>query len=289
MQEILMGLAFGLLILIGFIAWKMIQLKKEKAEAEKEGSIAEEEKRIASTQDQLAMDYIRSGILKLKSGGYRLLIELPSVNIDLMELEEKEVILQQYRQILNAIDFPFQYLQQSRIVDISEYLATLEGHARTEKNPLLKKQIEFYSEYLIELIRDRSVLTKKFYLVVPFDEAKETKNQSSYVAEKKKREEKKKKKEKKKNRELEEENDIYLEEKRFEKARKILYARGSMIERAFRRFDIAPKILNDKELLELLYTVYNKDRSVFQSLRNSNLDDYTSLRVKAQRRDRNEI
>ena len=62
-----------------------------------------------------------------------------------------------------------------------------------------------------------------------------------------------------------------------------------MIERAFRRFDIAPKILNDQELLELFYTVYNKDRSVIQSLRNTELNDYTSLRVKAQRRDRNEI
>lgn len=285
MDAILFGLALGLLVIIGIVVWKVIQMKKEK----EDGTENEKEKYIPTTQDQLALDYIRSGIFKLKSGGYRLLIELPSVNIDLMEPEEKEVILQQYRQILNAIDFPFQYLQQSRIVDISEYLATLEGYARTEKNPLLKKQIEFYTEYLVELIRDRSVLTKKFYLVVPYDEERESKNQSSYVVEKKKKEEKKKKKEQKKNREIEEENDIYLEEKRFEKARKILYARGSMIERAFRRFDIAPKILNDQELLELFYTVYNKDRSVFQSLRNTNLNDYTSLRVKAQRRDRNEI
>lgn len=285
MEVILIGLLIGLFIVIGVIVWKVLQLKKEKEESKE----SEKEKYVPTTQDQLALDYIRSGIFKLKSGGYRLLIELPSVNIDLMEPEEKEVILQQYRQILNAIDFPFQYLQQSRIVDISEYLATLEGYARTEKNPLLKKQIEFYTEYLIELIRDRSVLTKKFYLVVPYDEEKESKNHSSYVAEKKKKEEKKKKKAQKKNRELEEENDIYLEEKRFEKARKILYARGSMIERAFRRFDIAPKILNDQELLELFYTVYNKDRSVFQSLRDTNLTDYTSLRVKAQRRDRNEI
>lgn len=286
MTEILIGLAIGIIGLMGFIGFKMYQKRNEEVE-----EVDEKEKFIPTTQDQLALDYIRSGIVKLKSGGYRLLVEMPSVNIELMEPEEREVVLQQYRQVLNAIDFQFQFLQQSRIVDVSEYLSSLEGFARTEKNPLIKKQVEYYTEFLVELIRDRSVLTKKFYLVVPFDEEREQKNKSGYQAEKEKQKRKQMAKDKKKNpnREEEEENEIYLEEKRFEKARKMLYSRGTMVERAFRRFDIAPKILNDQELLELFYTAYNKDRSVIQSLRGTNLDDYTSLRVKAKRRDKNEI
>lgn len=293
MTEVLIGLVIGIVGLMGFVFFKMMKAKKENPEGK-----VEKEKFTPTSQDQLAFDYIRSGIVKLKSGGYRLLIELPSVNIELMEPQEKEVVLQQYRQILNAMDFPFQYLQQSRIVDIAEYLTSLEGFARKEQNPLIKKQVEFYSEFLIDLIRDRSVLTKKFYLVIPYDEDKETKNKSGYYAEvqKKKAKEKAKaeikaggKTKKKERDETPEENEVYIEEKRFEKARKMLYGRGAMVERAFRRFDIAPNILDDQELLELFYTAYNKDRSVIQSLRNTKISDQTSLRVKAQRRERNEI
>jgi hypothetical protein len=286
MTEILIGFALAITGAILYFGYKTYVSKELGEEA-----VDEKEKYIPTTQDQLAMDYIRSGVVRLKSGGYRLLLELPSVNIELMEPEEREVVLQQYRQVLNAIDFQFQFLQQSRIVDVSEYLSTLEGFARTEKNPLIQKQVEYYTEFLVELIRDRSVLTKKFYLVVPFDEEKESKNKSGYQAEKEKRKKKEmaKKKKDKIDVQKEEEDEIYLEERRFEKARKILYSRGAMIERAFRRFDIAPKILNDEELLELFYTAYNKDRSVIQSLKNKDIDDFTSLRVKAKRRDRNEV
>lgn len=286
MFEIIVGLSIFLIGFSGFLAFKWYQ--KKSAEDEE---LAEKEKFIPTTQDQLAIDYIRGGVVKLKSGGYRVLVELPSVNIELMESEEKEIVLQQYRQILNAIDFPFQILQQSRIVDISDYLSQLEGFASTEKNPLIKKQIEFYTEYLIDLIRDRSVLTKKFYFVVPYDEAKENQNKNNWYAQKQKQKEKEAQKNKKrKGKSFEEEEiDIYAEEKSFEKARKMLFARATMIERAFRRFDISPNILDDKELLELFYTVYNKDRSVIQSLRNANINDYTSIRVKAKRRNKNEV
>jgi len=223
------------------------------------------------------MDYIRSGIVKLKTGGYRLLIELPSINIELMEGEEREMVLQQYRQVLNAIDFPFQFLQQSRIVDVSEYLSMIEGKIRQEKNHLIQEQLRYYSNFLYELIRDRSVLTKKFFFVISFDEAKEEKKKQTYTAHKNKT---LKEKKRKKNTH---EDDVLEEEKRFEKARKQLYARGSLVERAFRRFGISPKILNDDELRDLFYTAYNKDRSVIQSLKNQELSDLTAIRVKAKR------
>lgn len=265
MGDIFMGVVLALFAFGGYLFY---QFKIKNKEGEKE-----EEKYIPTTQDHIALDYIRSGIVKLKTGGYRLVIELPSVNIELMEPEEKEMILQQYSQILNAIDFPFQYLQQSRIVDITEYLSTLEGHMVQEKNPLIQKQIEFYSNFLQDIIHDRSVLTKKFYITIPYDEEAEEKKKQGYTQQVNKKDESKKKI-------AEEEDDVYAEEKRFEKARKQLYSRGTMIDRAFRRFDISPKILDDKGLLELFYTAYNKDRSVTQSLKHQDISDFTTMRVK---------
>lgn len=277
MAVIFIGLLVGLICVGVFFGYKFY--KKKDAEVEEV-----EEKYIPTTQDHLALDYIRSGIVRLKNGGYRLLLEIPSVNIELMEGEEREGVLQQYRQILNAMEFPFQFLQQSRIVDVSEYISKLNGFSKAEKNPLIKKQTEYYTEFVEELIRDRSVLTKKFYLVVPYDEEKELKNKSGYQAEKERRKQKELAKNKKNAQQAEEEDEVFLEEKRFEKARKMLYSRGLMIEKAFRRFEISPKILDDQELLELFYTAYNKDRSVIQSLRNADINDFTTLRVKEKRR-----
>lgn len=242
----------------------------------------QQEKRIPTTQDQLAIDYIKGGIFKLKKGGYRLLVELPSVNIDLMEMSEKEIVLEQYRQILNAIDFPFQILQQSRLIDVSEYQSTLKAQMGKLNNLLLKKQLEYYYDFVDELIRERSILTKKFYIVCAFDDEKENKNRT-LLNDKKKAKKKKGKKVKMDEQALAEEA-FLLEEKQFEKAKKVLYQRGGMIDRLFRRFEINPKILNDQDVLELFYTSYNKDRSIVQSLRTKDLEDYTTLHVRTKRK-----
>lgn len=257
-------------VLIGGVGLTVYTLLGKKKEATKE-----EEKYVPTTQDQFPVDYIRSGIVKLKTGGYRIVIELPSINIDLMEAEEKQVILEQYRQILTSIVFPFQYLQQSRVVDISEYLDTLVKLKFTAKTNFIKSQLEFYSGYLVDLIKNRSILTKKFYFVIPYDEAREQKNKKNYTG---------KKETKKTKGSTEEKNDVYEEEQRFEKARKQLFNRAIEVERAFRRFEISPHILSDNELLDLFYTSYNKDRSVYQPLKDVDPSDYTSLNVTTKKR-----
>jgi hypothetical protein len=184
------------------------------------------------------------------------------------------VILEQYRQILSSIYFPFQFLQQSRIVDISEYLDTLKALKGTAKTNFIKNQLEFYSGYLTDLIKDRSVLTKKFYFVIPYDEARENRNKKKYSSTAKSKDKGKTQKGK-----TEEKVDDYADEQAFEKARKQLYTRATLVERAFRRFDIVPHVLTDSELLELYYTSYNKDRSVYQPMRDINPSDFTTFSV----------
>lgn len=256
---ILLLAAFGYVIFIMFF-------KNKKAQEDRE-------KHVPTTQDSLPFDYIRSGIVRLKNGGYRIAIEIPSINIDLMEASEKQNVLEQYREILNSIDFKFQFLQQSRIVDISEYLDTLENVRRNAKSAFIRKQLEYYSGYLIDLIKNRSILTKRFYIIIPYDEEKDKKKAKI-------NKENVGKNKKKTTNETVETNDVYDEEQRFDRARKQLYGRATLIERSFRRFEITPKILDDNELLDLFYTSYNKDRAVYQPLKDRNPADYTTIRVK---------
>lgn len=256
---------FVLLGIFGFFLFKFFVKGKEQEK--------EKEVKVPTTQDSLPFEYLRSGIVKLKNGGYRIIVELPSINIDLMEGSERQSVLEQYREILNSLDFSIQILQQSRIVDISDYLQKLETLKNGAKSNFVHKQLGYYSNYLVDLIKDRSILTKKFYVVIPYDEEKDLKREK--IAKKNN-----KRKVKQNIKTDTSENGIYEEEQRFEKAKKQLYSRATLIERSFRRFEITPTILNDNDLLDLFYTSYNKDRAVYQPIKDKNPADYTTVRVK---------
>lgn len=276
---ILIGFLGGLGI-AGFSGYKKMKTNAKERDEEKE-------KYIPTTQDQVPIEYIRSGVIKIKSGGYRIIVEMPSINIDLMDYNEKQHILRQYKEILTAIDFPFQILQQSRVVDIKDYLDQLDKTKALEDNLLIEKQLEYYQDFIKKMIKERSILTKKFFFIIPYDEKMELSKTTGYYAEKQKQrmkeQEKKIKEAKKKGIKLENEeenNEMIQEEKSFEKARKVLNGRGNLIMKAFKRFEISPRRLEDKEILDLYYTAYNKERSKIQSLNHVDIDDYLTINVK---------
>lgn len=233
----------------------------------------ETEKYIPTTQDNLPIDYIRDGIVKMKNGNFACVVKVPSINIELMEDDEKETVFGQYKQILGSISFPFQFLQQSRVADVSEYLNKLDRIRFETKNNFIKKQLDFYREYIDELVKTKSVLTKKFFIIIPFDEYKEKKQSSNssgslfdFSIKPKKKEEGSK-------------DSVIEEEKKFEIARRELLSRAGLIQRSFARFEIRPERLGDDEITELLYTSYNKNRSVYQPLMKGAVNEYSTIFV----------
>ncbi|PGK51553.1 hypothetical protein CN918_27565 [Priestia megaterium] len=247
----------------------------------KKTSTEDKEKYIPTTQNQIPIDNIRNGIIKLRNGGYRVVVEIPSVNTELMEAEEQDIVLNQYRQILNGTEFPFQILQQSRTVDISEYRKLLEKKMLESKNNLNRRLMVEFDVFLAQLIKERTIMTKKFFIVIPYDESREVKTVYATADGDKKK--KKKKKKAKVDEEALKKKNIAEEEKQFAKASKQLLLRAGTVERSFRQFDISPYRLNDGEIAELFYASYNKERSVYQPLNKKDPSDYTTLRVKTGR------
>ena len=258
------------LVVGGMVVFNNFKNKVDKAD--------DKEEYIPTTQDNLPIDYIRQGIIRMKNGSYAAVVKVPSINLELMEAEEKQVVHEQYKQILTSIDFPFQFLQQSRIVDVSDYLKKLEKIQQTNENQFARYQLEFYRDYVVDLVKTRSVLTKKFFLIIPFDAEKEKKSFSSsgsmFDIDVNKR--KQKKKQKNEN----DSDDVMKEEQRFKLAKKQLFGRASLVKRSFSRFEINPEMLGDEELIELFYTSYNKNRSVYQPLTNNMSKNYSSIYVK---------
>jgi len=122
----------------------------------------------ASTQKYLDISEIRDDCVILKDGTLRAVLTVSSINFALKSEEEQNAIISAYMQFLNALDFPLQIVINSRRLDITPYLEKLKKAERTQTNELLRMQIRGYIEYIQELVQIGEIMTKHFYVVVPY-------------------------------------------------------------------------------------------------------------------------
>jgi len=111
---------------------------------------------------------IRSGTVVLKDGGLRAVVMVSSVNLSLKSYDEQKATLIQFQNFLNTLDFPTQIVIQSRRLDIRPYLTTLENRMREQTEPLLKIQTREYINFISTFTESVNIMTKKFFVVVPF-------------------------------------------------------------------------------------------------------------------------
>lgn len=266
-MPILIGIFFVLLALLGVLVFMLINRKKKDIEQE-------EEKIIHTTQNQLPFEYIRRGVVKLKSGQYVKIMQVPALNILLMEEAEREFVREIYAGILNSLDFNIQFVKQSRLVDVNEYLQFLKEKEYKAENKFRAVGIREYSLFIAELVKENSLQTKKDFVVIPYVEEKTKDKNKTEDSMKKYR---KQEEEQSKSPEVE---DALLEEKRFERAYKVLLQREKSLLNQFRRLGVIAQPLNDKDVFELYYITYNKERSNYQSLKGVDPNNYTTLYVK---------
>lgn len=129
----------------------------------------------ASTQQYLDIAEIRDDVVILRDGTIRAVLLISSINFALKGEDEQNAIIQAYVSFLNALDFPLQILIQSRNLNIDKYLGKLKILEKEQTNELLRMQIADYQAFLKELLELGRIMTKKFYVVVPFDGIKKMK------------------------------------------------------------------------------------------------------------------
>jgi len=120
------------------------------------------------TQDFVPIKEVRDGILVLKDGSLRQVILATSVNLSLKSADEQRATLYQFQSFLNTLDFPAQIVVQSRRLDIRPYLLTLEERMNLESEPLLKLQTREYIEFVRNFTEQVAIMTKSFFVVVPY-------------------------------------------------------------------------------------------------------------------------
>ncbi len=122
----------------------------------------------ASTKNLVDISLIRDGIVLLKNGSLRCVIEVSAMNFELRSRDEQTAIIQNFQNFLNSIDFPIQISILSRNLSLDDYLVTLNSAIDGLDNELLKIQASEYSKFVSELADLSNIMTKKFYVIVPF-------------------------------------------------------------------------------------------------------------------------
>lgn len=120
------------------------------------------------TQKYLEIAEIKENTMVMKDGSLRAVVAVSSTNFALKSEDEQNAAISAYQAMLNSLDFPIQILVHSRILDIEGYLAKLRGLASGQTNELLRIQMTEYIEYVGKLVQFANIMSKNFYVVVPY-------------------------------------------------------------------------------------------------------------------------
>jgi len=121
-----------------------------------------------STQEFLEIDQIREGVILLKNKTLRGVLMVSSLNFDLKSEEEQNAIIYQFQSFLNSLDFSCQIIIQSRRLNITDYIEKLRDLEKKQENELLAIQTAGYREFIESLVQTGTIMTKTFYIVIPF-------------------------------------------------------------------------------------------------------------------------
>ena len=122
----------------------------------------------ASTQQFLEIDQIKEGVVLLKNKSLRGILMVSSLNFALKSADEQKAIVYQFQNFLNSLDFSLEIVVQSRILNITGYLDQLKELEKKQEIELLKLQTAEYQKFIKDLIAGGQILSKNFFVVIPF-------------------------------------------------------------------------------------------------------------------------
>lgn len=121
-----------------------------------------------SSRHQIAIKGVRDGILILPGNQYRAVLEVSSLNFELRSEEEQDAIMDTYESFLNSVGSSLQILIRTREIDMDKYLEDLNERLDGETEAVYRDQLKNYDEFIRSLISTNKILTRHFYVVVPF-------------------------------------------------------------------------------------------------------------------------
>jgi hypothetical protein len=186
----------------------------------------------STTQKFTQIEDILGEVALFSGSQAALVLEVTATNFALQSQDEQQSRIYSYAALLNSLSFPIQVLIVSRKLDISNYLKLLEVEAKKTTSQSLSNQINQYRDFVSQLVRENTVLDKKFYLILSFSILEkgakgvaESKNKQAF----------------------------------FNEARTELNSKANSIKQELLRVGLKSRTLEREELLNLFYGIYNPD------------------------------
>ena len=212
--------------------------------------------RRASVQSsRLSLEEIADDVVLLARGQYRAVLEVTGVHFGLQGEAEQESLVGGFAAFLNSLSFPIQILVRVLPVDIDGYIGDVERRARNELPENLAALARDHIAFVRRLARNRTLLERHFYLVVPAEtEVARSRRVWPFGRGRAGRD--------------------------TAAARKQLVIRCEEVERQLGRCGLAARRLTSNELAQLYYACWCPELSRVQRLRRD-LAEYTTLVVQA--------
>ena len=261
------GIIVFILIFVWFIIRsKEKRAEREKQDEEYEKTHVKKSQVIYTPEsiiDFMDFDKIEDNMIIQKKGKFLMIVECQGINYDLMSEMEKVSVEQGFIAFLNTLRYPVQLYVQTRTINLersvdgyktklreiersfyniqSQYESLLKSNTATDeqidrtKYELVKqKNLKEYTEDIIRDIErqslNRSILSKKYYIVIPCYQSEISTGDFD---------------------KSEVKNMAFSE----------LYTRARAVINSLFACQVTGKVLNSEELTELLYVAYNRDES----------------------------
>ena len=163
-----------------------------------------------------------------------------SVNFALKSVDEQNAIIYQFQNFLNAINFSIQIFTSSRRLDIRPYIALLEKVEHDQENELLRIQTKEYIEFIKSFTESVNIMTKSFFVVIPYTPAIIQKKGSVWSSLMGKKEEAREQR-----------------KESFEENRTQLLQRMEVVMGGLTRMGVRAVPLGTEEIVELYYKLFN--------------------------------
>ncbi|KKQ38883.1 MAG: hypothetical protein US54_C0001G0008 [Candidatus Roizmanbacteria bacterium GW2011_GWA2_37_7] len=185
----------------------------------------------STTQSFIEIDEIKDDIMLMRDYSAVTIIEVGAVNFWLLSTEDQMSMIYMYGSLLNSLSFPVQIVIISKMMNISSYLEYLESKIDTQRNEIIRSRLEEYREFIKMIVKKNTVMEKRFFFAVPFNPLEM--GVSGVKA---------------KN---------YGKEYIFNRAKTSLYPKRDHLLRLLAKVGLKPSVLQQQEMTELFYNIYN--------------------------------
>jgi len=182
----------------------------------------------SSTQNFLQIKAIEDDLVILKNNCCTMIIKTTAINFGLLSEKEQEATIFAYAHFINSLAFPIQIVVHSRQKDISTYLELIEEYQKKQKNEKLAQRTQQYYRFIKDTVKKNKILDKHFFIVLQYTNLQLSKTSKKNL---------------------------------LEKAKLDLYPKRDHLIEQLQRIGLRGHQLNNKELVELFYQLYNPESS----------------------------